>query len=178
MFRFRSEVTAETVRALWGVRSKAPPLTLEQLLTIQFAKCINYFRNDLVAEWGGQENGDERSIEEAVHYGYRRFCKDLQRRGRSGFGSVPVWLHKVSESQPWGPHNFCLRSEPRAEFGHPCEAYLSYNGGLLTLQQAAGILSVDAIDLLRIKCRVLLDEQVIDEVILQNWKSIYATHSA
>ena len=140
-------------------------LPRKDLLTIQFAKIINYFRNDAVSEWGGevgQEVGSHESDESlaaAAERGFQRFLEDVDAFGDP---ALPAWLCKKLDALPWGPDNFRLRTQPGQELGYPFEPYLTCNGAILTCNQASRILSIKHMDLVRLKCAVLLDSAVVD----------------
>lgn len=140
-------------------------LPRRDLLTIQFAKCINYWRNDTAPEWGGKRHEDEPANAEL---GYQRFCEDVEAFGPE---SAPKWIRKKLPGLSWGPDNFCLRSEPDPELGYPFEPYLTINGSILTLNQASRILSIRTLDLLRLKLSLLVDELVIDHAIFEMLKA-------
>jgi len=134
-------------------------LPRKQLLTIQFCKCINYASFDTSPDWGGQSHGSDQT---AIERGYQRFLEDVD-----GFGaeSAPRWLHKKLAALPWGPDNFYLRSRPDPELGYPFEPYLTVGGAILTINQASRILSIERMELVEVKCAVLLDQAVIDTAI-------------
>jgi len=129
----------------------------KDLLTIQFAKCINYWREDTAPEWGGRHESNQN----AVQRGYERFLEDAQGHD----DSQPKWLRRLRTSVPWGPDNFCLSAEPAAELGYPYEPYLTHHGAILSCHQASRILSIPYIDLVRLKLQLLIDRLVIDEAI-------------
>lgn len=140
-------------------------LPRKDLLTIQFAKIINYFRSDAAAEWGGdvgmEVGGHEsdQSLEARSERGYQRFLEDVDAFGDD---ALPKWLCKKLDALPWGPDNFRLRARPTLELGYPFEPYLTCNGAILTCNQASRILSIKQLDLVRLKCSVLLDSLVVD----------------
>lgn len=126
------------------------------LLTIQFSKCINYFRFNTSPEWGGKSN---ESHQNSITAGLSRFFEDVDAHGPE---SHPKWLRKKLAGLPWGPDNFRLCAEPAIELGYPFEPYLTVNGAILTINQASRILSVRQMDLVKLKCALIEDQLVID----------------
>jgi hypothetical protein len=145
-------------------------LSRKDLLTIQFAKIINYFRNDTALEWGGDVGSEvsshesDQTLEARIERGYQRFLEDVDAFGDP---SLPKWLCKKLDALPWGTDNFRLRARPTLELGYPFEPYLTCNGAILTCNQASRILSIKQMDLVRLKCSVLLDSKVVDLAIKQ-----------
>ena len=138
-------------------------LPRKDILTIQFAKCINYFKFDTAPEWGGCENESHQDAA-AVEAGYQRFLEDVD---AFGDGAHPKWLRKKLAGVPWGPDNFCLHSRPVPELGYPYEPYLTVNGAILTVNQASRILSIRMMELVQLKCALLIDDLVVQHAIRQ-----------
>ncbi len=138
-----------------------------ELLTVQYTKVINYFPNDAVAEWGGEIGREVLSHEDDQAHaerGYQRFVEDVDAHGDQAH---PKWLCKKLDALPWGPDNFFLRTRPTLARGYPYEPYLTCNGAILTCNQASRILSIPLMDLVRLKCSVLLDSEVVKLAIRQ-----------
>lgn len=131
----------------------------QDLLTIQFAKCINYWREDTAPEWGGMRHESDQT---SAQLGHQRFLEDVEGYGAD---SLPKWLRKKHARLPWGSDNFRLSSEPAVELGYPYEPYLTHHGAILTAHQASRILSIPYLELVRLKLSLLIDRLVIDEAI-------------
>lgn len=134
-------------------------LPRNELLTIQFAKFINYFQFDTATEWGGQNH---ESDPDTIEHGYQRFLEDVDAFGDS---ARPKWLRKNRADVCWGPDNYRLSVEPCPELGYPFEPYLTVNGAILTVNQASRILSIRQMDLVRLKCSLILDSRVVEHAI-------------
>lgn len=131
-----------------------------QLLLLQFTKLLNYWSDDLSADWGGHfyTNPSLSALTRSMN----QFLEDVRAYDSD---IKEAWLHKKHEQLPWGPVNFKLRSEPDPSLGAPYEPYMSAYGGILTINQASRLLNVDARELVTLKLRLLLDERVISEAI-------------
>lgn len=138
----------------------AATFTRPQLLTLQYAKLINYFSDDLDPEWGGDFYLAANTP--TIESGMRRYLENV---GAFDSDVAAKWIHKRHEEMPWGPDNFKLRDEPAPELGAPYEAYLAINGAILTMNQASRILCVDAAVLVSVKLRLIFDEKVVAEAI-------------
>lgn len=129
------------------------------LLTIQYAKLINYFTHDVSPEWGGVGYEHE---PENFESGVRRFLEDCD---ADGDATLPHWLHKKLPTLPWGSENFRLSYTANAELGYPIEPYLTLNGAILTIHQASRILCIDSDTLFKLKCSLLQDHLIVDHAI-------------
>ncbi len=131
-----------------------------KLLILQFTKLLNYWSDDLAADWGGHfyTNPSLSALTKSLN----QFLEDVRAYDSD---IKETWLHKKYEQLPWGPGNFKLRPEPSLSLGAPYEPYLSAYGGILTVNQASRLLNVDARELVALKLRLLLDERVIAEAV-------------
>lgn len=136
----------------------------KDLLALQYSKLVNYFRTDLSPEWGGGSNEPDIQYIESC---FQRFLEDT---GAYTDPDLPCWLGKKLDSLPWGPDNFRLSQRADASLGYPYEAYLTVNGGILTLNQASRILSIDRMELVRVKCSLLIDSRVIAHAVREMLK--------
>lgn len=148
-------ITAEELRVAQSLHDPVAKLSKRELLTIQFAKLINYFRDDLEPEWGGGSHEDDHASAER---GLQRFLEDTAAYAES---DGAYWLHKKLEALCWGPDNFRLSTRADPNLGYPYEPYLTVNGAILTLNQASRILSVDRMQLVSVKCSLLTDSRVV-----------------
>lgn len=141
--------------------TKAPDKRFARLdlLTIQYTKLINYFRQDVSPQWGGVDHEHE---SENIEAGFRQFLQDCDAYGAD---TLPRWLHKKLPSLPWSAENFRLSFTTNPELGYPIEPYLTLNGAILTVHQASRILCIDADALIGLKCSLLLDLKVVDHAI-------------
>lgn len=134
------------------------------LLTLQYAKLVNYYRDDLDEEWGSN------------FFMFGNYAELI--KGRDNFleavqvdqTNLPLWIERKYPQLPWGSANFRFTDTPSPMFGHPYEPYLACNGGILPVRIASRFLRVDAIELIRLKLRLLVDEAVIAEAINQMLK--------
>ena len=130
-----------------------------ELLTIQYTKCINYFRHDVSPLWGGE--GHERESKN-IESCFQRFLEDCD---ASNADSLPPWINKKLQAVPWGPENVELSFTACRELGYPVEPYLTLNGGILTMLHASRLLCIDAGELIKLKCALLFDGLVVDHAI-------------
>lgn len=131
-----------------------------QLLTLQYTKLLNYHGDDLVPEWGGDFYRHLGAPE--PRQGLDKFLADTNAFDTE---SSRVWVSKRFATQPWGPDNFRMRNEPDPALGLPYEAYLTLNGSLLAINQAARLLCVDPGLLVHLKSKLLYDELVVLECV-------------
>lgn len=132
--------------------------TRAQVLLLQFSKLLNFFPDQMEAEWGGGLGPLTES-----RYMQAKYLFETQVVMQQG----PCWLHRKDGTKPWGPGNFVLKDVPNIEFGSPFEPYMAVNGSLVTINQAKRFLAVDSLWLIRVKLHLLLDELVILEAVKQ-----------
>jgi hypothetical protein len=157
-------VTEDQVRRAQDLHDPVAQLSRKELLVIQFTKLINYFRDQLAPEWGG--GSDEHDVQSA-ETGLQQYLEDTDAYGAS---DLPCWLRKKRDTLPWGPDNFTLTERADADLGYPFEAYLTVGSAILTINQASRILSIDRMELLRVKCSLLIDRRVISHAIKEMLK--------
>lgn len=148
-------VSGDELRRIQNLHEPVAKLERKEVLTIQLAKLLNYWRDDIDPTWGGGK--DERDFR-CAEKGVLRFLKDTD---ACGDPNLPLWLRKKSDDQPWGPDNFKLSGSADPNLGYPYEAYLTVNGGILTMAQASRLLCIDMMTLVRVKCTLLIDERVV-----------------
>ena len=131
-----------------------------QLFLFQYVKLLNYFGDDLVPEWGGSYIPSEQS--ERAPVAAEKFVEHAM-----SFPDLDgnVWITKRHETQPWSEVNLKLTHAPCQDLGAPYEAYLTYDGAMLTINQASRILCVDSGILVGLKLKLLYDEIVVLEAI-------------
>lgn len=135
------------------------PFSRRQILILQFSKLLNYFPDDLSPEWGGGYGHLSSTL--PVSDALDRFLTETEASEQR----VDNWIHKKYDLLPWGPDNFKLRLQPLDKLGIPAEAYLSINGGIVTINQAARLLCIVPAELVKLKLKLLLDRNVIAEAI-------------
>lgn len=148
-------VSAEDMRRIQSLHDPVTTLSRREILTIQYVKLVNYFRDDVSQEWGGGSN--EQDIAK-IEFGLQRFLEDVDAYSDA---NLPRWLCKKFNALPWGSENFELCSRANFDLGYPYEAYLTINDSILTIQQASRILSIDSMELIRVKCSLLIDRKVV-----------------
>lgn len=139
-------------------------LSREELLTLQFTKLLNYFPTQLDVDWGGGFflQGDYRMPQQ----GLASFLEKMQ----AGSKNLPLWIERKYPTLPWSAANTRLTDNPPPYMGDPYEAYLTCNGGIMTLKQASRFLRLDSKMLLVVKLRLLIDEAVIADSISRSLK--------
>ena len=129
-----------------------------QMLVFQFVKLLNYFSDDLVPEWGGSYIATADVVIAPV-------ALDVFLQWSESDPDSPWWIDKRFDNQPWGPKNCQFVISPPKLLGAPYEAYLSLDGSMTTINQAARMLCVDAGVLVGLKLKLLYDELVVLEAI-------------
>lgn len=131
-----------------------------QMFLFQYVKLLNYFSDDLVPEWGGNYIPSESPV--LAPLAAERFVEHAmsfeEREGN-------FWIAKRHETQPWSEVNLKVSNVPTHDLGAPYEAYLAYDGAILTINQASRILCVDPGILVGLKLKLLYDEIVVLEAI-------------
>jgi hypothetical protein len=124
-----------------------------QLLRLQYTKLVNYFRDQLINEWGGYFVEEESA---PAPEGWKLFEKWIETQDQQS-----LWIEREFRELPWGPGNCKLVSEPSEELGAPYEAYLSCGEGLLTINQASRLLCTDSAELVELKLKLVYDDLVV-----------------
>lgn len=140
------------VRKLFG-HNVAVTFDRSQLLRLQFTKLVNYFREQLVNEWGGHYVEEQSTPAPEALARFESWVTDQA-------GSF-CWIDREFRELPWGPENCKLVNEPCEELGAPYEAYLSCGEGFITINQASRLLCVDSAELVELKLKLVYDELVV-----------------
>ena len=131
-----------------------------QMFLFQYVKLLNFFSDELVPEWGGSYIPTEQP--ELAPVAAEKFVEHaMSFEEKDG----NVWIAKRHETQPWSEVNLKLCDTPNKELGAPYEAYLTYDGAMLTINQASRILCIDAGTLVSLKLKLLYDELVVLEAL-------------
>lgn len=134
--------------------------TREQMLRLQYSKLINYFGDQLAREWGGPFFATGNFAE--VLNGWEQFAAFTA----ATTPTLPLWIKRKDDNHPWEPANTVLTREPDPALGQRFEAYMSINGTILRVRDAARFMLVDIKTLLDLKLKLLVDNAVMAALIL------------
>ena len=136
-----------------------PLVTLEPelLVMVQYVKIANYFGDSLSLPWGGDylEHLDEFRLFEGSY----RFRAEIQPL----FTKEAPYIHRLDRTAAWSRDNIFMRSVPDSTLGSAHDPYVGANGILMPVQTASRLLAIEPLDLVRLKCKVILDHLVLEE---------------
>jgi hypothetical protein len=124
----------------------------QKLLLLQFTKLVNYFRDQLVNEWGGRYIEEATTPAPEALVAFNQWAEAQEEK---------IWLERRFPELAWGPNNCKLSDVPSEELGAPYEAYLSCGDGLVTINQASRLLCIDPAQLVELKLKLIYDDLVV-----------------